>query len=522
MLLEAALPAPVVPFPFSIWKLALLLAWFYLGLDQVQRLDRSSTVSPRYRPLLQIAALAAGPLVLLVRLGIYAAGQHRPAAGSADQRSVTGSSRNRVAGWLSELFGGLDQPPVPPPIQRRPDAAPGAGNAEADAPAATDTHIPESISGLIDDALRQRASDILIDPQDPSSYAVRLRVDGTLRSLRDLPLANGRAVINSIKALAGMDIAERRRPQDGAFIAKKGQVEYAFRVASSGSQHGEKLTVRVRNQAVADFTLEDAGFSQHQRSLIADALARPSGLVLVCGLAGSGKTTTLYAMLNQLDRNTHNVITVEDPIEANLPEVSQIEINKKAGITFASALRSILRQAADVICVGEIRDEETAEIALRAAQTGHLVLATIHCSSNAMAVLRLLDLGVSPLLLASGLSLLVSQRLLRKLCPRCRKLAEPAPSLVAEWQQAGLSGGQVFQPVGCDYCGGTGYQGRTAIADLLVVTDQLRAELPRDSTVATRLRAEGEQQGRRNLKSEGLRLVCAGITSLEEVERVVG
>ncbi|NIP84894.1 MAG: hypothetical protein GTO03_04795, partial [Planctomycetales bacterium] len=281
MLLEAALPAPAVPFPFSIWKLAFLLAWFYLGLDQLQRLDRSLPVAARYRPLLQIVALAAGPLVLLVRLGIYQAGQHRPATGSADRRPATGSARDRIVGWLGELFGGLDQQPVPPPVQVRPDAAPGAGNTEADAPAATDTHIPEIISGLIDDALRQEASDILIDPQDPSSYAVRLRVDGTLRPLRDLPGAQGRAVINSIKALAGMDIAERRRPQDGAFTAKRGQVDYGFRVASSGSQHGEKLTVRVRNQAVEKFTLDDAGFTQHQRSLIADALARPSGLVLV-------------------------------------------------------------------------------------------------------------------------------------------------------------------------------------------------------------------------------------------------
>ena len=202
-------------------------------------------------------------------------------------------------------------------------------------------------------------------------------------------------------------------------------------MATAGALNGEKLSIRVLNTNADKFTLGDAGIPERQRVLIADAIAKPSGMVLICGPTGSGKTTTLYSMLNQIDRHTHNVITVEDPIEAHLPEASQLEINAKADITFAKALRSILRQDPDVICVGEIRDEETAEIALRAAQTGHLVLATIHCDSNATALVRLLDLGVSPLLMSSGLTLLLSQRLMRKLCSDCKKPAAAQPGLGA-------------------------------------------------------------------------------------------
>ena len=293
-------------------------------------------------------------------------------------------------------------------------------------------------------------------------------------------------------------------------------------MASAGALNGEKLSIRVLNQNAGKFTLADVGIPERQRTVIADAISKPSGMVLICGPTGSGKTTTLYSMLNQIDRLTHNVITVEDPIEAHLPDASQFEINAKADITFAKALRSILRQDPDVICVGEIRDEETAEIALRAAQTGHLVLATIHCDSNATALIRLLDLGVSPMLLSSGLSLLVSQRLMRKLCEHCKKPAQLSASMVQEFRQKGIDTKNIFEAGGCEQCGGTGYYGRMAICDLLVITDELRKEIANDGAISTKLRSEGEKKGRSNLKSEALRQVIAGITSLEELKRVVG
>jgi type II secretory ATPase GspE/PulE/Tfp pilus assembly ATPase PilB-like protein len=245
-------------------------------------------------------------------------------------------------------------------------------------------------------------------------------------------------------------------------------------------------------------------------------------MVLVCGPTGSGKTTTLYSMLNQIDRLTHNVITVEDPIEAHLLGVSQLEINPKADITFGKALRSILRQAPDVICVGEIRDEETAQIALRAAQTGHLVLATIHCDSNATALIRLLDLHVSPALLSSGLNLLLSQRLMRKLCPHCKKPAVLAEKTAQEFQQKNIDTKNIFVAAGCKECAGTGYHGRMAICDILSITDDLRKEIAHDPAVSTKLRSETEKKGRSNLRSEALKAVIAGITTFDEVKRIVG
>jgi general secretion pathway protein E len=227
-------------------------------------------------------------------------------------------------------------------------------------------------------------------------------------------------------------------------------------------------------------------------------------------------------MLNQIDRMTHNVITVEDPIEAHLPEASQIEINVKADITFAKALRSILRQDPDVICVGEIRDEETAQIALRAAQTGHLVLATIHCDSNATAMIRLLDLGVSPVLMSSGLNLLVSQRLMRKLCDACKKPARLDADTLHMLQQRCLDTKHLFEAGGCPRCGGTGYYGRTAICDVLTITDQLRTAISSDAALASKLKAEGEKRSRTSLYNEGLRRVVAGQSSFEELKRVTG
>jgi type II secretory ATPase GspE/PulE/Tfp pilus assembly ATPase PilB-like protein len=227
-------------------------------------------------------------------------------------------------------------------------------------------------------------------------------------------------------------------------------------------------------------------------------------------------------MLNEIDRFTHNVITVEDPIEATLPEASQIEINPKADITFANTLRSVLRQDPDVICVGEIRDEETAEIALRASQTGHLVLATIHCDSNATALVRLLDLGISPVLLSSGLSLLCSQRLLRKLCTNCKQPVELSQDLIDKFQRKGIECSNIFEATGCRYCDDTGYSGRTAVCDLLVITDHMKSDIANNTISITELRTEGAKKDKSHMRREGLKRVAAGITSLEELKRVIG
>jgi type II secretory ATPase GspE/PulE/Tfp pilus assembly ATPase PilB-like protein len=386
---------------------------------------------------------------------------------------------------------------------------------------------------VVAQALERNASDILIDPVDESAYTIRLRIDGVLRTITTLNAETCTALINSFKAVARMDIAEKRRPQDGAFVAKWGDdATTSFRVASAGVLSGEKLAMRALNQGAARLTLADLQISKKHLLAIENAIVRPSGMVLICGPTGSGKTTTMYAMLNKVDRFTRNVITVEDPIEAVLPQISQIEVNPKADITFAKTLRSILRQDPDVICVGEIRDEETAEIALRASQTGHLVLATIHCDSNAAALIRLLDLGVSPLLLSSGLSLLVSQRLMRRLCEHCKKPAKLSKALIHELKEHHIDYGHMFAARGCKRCDGTGYLGRMAICDTLAVSDEERASIARSNvaradiadseTLVAELRTKGRKRDRTNLRKEGLKKVALGLTSLEELKRVIG
>jgi len=500
---------------FSPVKLVLLLAWVYGCIYVVKWVGESGLAPVRYLPALRVVSLLLGPLVALVLL-ISESSRREGEGGPLAQlfRQLSKSFNKAVGRNEAE---DVNEPKLQLFDSLGTDLQEIYGHGQK-----ADKHIFNLTVQMIDNALAQRASDILIDPKDQNFYAVRLRIDGTLRTVREIPTDTCRAVINSVKAVANMDIAERRRPQDGAFTAVKGDTRYSFRVASAGALNGEKLSIRVLNRNADRFTLADAGIPDRQRAVIIEAVNKPSGMVLICGPTGSGKTTTLYAMMNQIDRRTHNVITVEDPIEAHLPNASQLEINPKADITFAKALRSILRQDPDVIVVGEIRDEETAEIALRAAQTGHLVLATIHCDSNATALIRLLDLGVSPILMSTGLNLVMSQRLMRRLCKACRKPAQFSPRIIQKFRQKGIDPNNIYEAVGCDQCGWTGYYGRTAIVDILQITDELRAEIAHNEQIANKLRTEGEKSGRSSLRLEAMARVVAGITSLEELKRVVG
>ncbi len=514
---EIETAAPPAVMPLSPVRILLLLGWVYLCLYLVQRVEDSPLVPSKYRSVLLVLSVFAGPFVFVALVLMDTTNSEEECT------SVAGIIRRLRSAFL-RIWGKRGLAVEDDSTLRLFDAT-GTELSEiyghGEGPAG-DRHVLELTVEIIDGALQRRASDVLLDPKDQLSYTVRFRIDGSLRVVRDLSSETCRAVINSVKAVSSMDISERRRPQDGAFTARKCGMTYSFRVASAGALNGEKLSIRVLNTNAGQYTLADAGIPERQRAVIASAVSKPSGMVLVCGPTGSGKTTTLYAMLNQIDRFTRNVITVEDPIEAHLPDASQLEINAKADITFAKTLRSILRQDPDVICVGEIRDEETAEIALRAAQTGHLVLATIHCDSNATALIRLLDLGVSPMLLSSGLNLLVSQRLVRKLCDQCKKPAQLTPIQAHGFRQNGIDPTKLFQAGGCEHCGGTGYYGRTAICDLLSVTDKLRTEIANDPSIAARLRSDGEKRGRSSLATEAVRLVRAGMTSIEEYKRVVG
>ncbi|MHC4580580.1 MAG: GspE/PulE family protein [Planctomycetota bacterium] len=505
--------------PFNPIKLACLVTWVYICLYFVQRVQFSPLVPKMYKSAAYIVTLFTGPILLLLLLIVDSARRssrtgdgiivtvRRQIKEAADgmqsarrRRSSKGSTirlLNSSGRSINEIYGHGD-------TKRQ------------------DRHVLDLTERVVADALAKRASDILIDPTDESTYTIRLRIDGVLRTFRTLKAQTCKAVVNSIKAVSSMDIAEKRRPQDGAFVAKCGGVTASFRVASAGVLNGEKLSIRILNQDAGTFVLAEAGFTEDQCSVIQRTVMRPSGMVLMCGPTGSGKTTTMYAMLNEIDLFTRNVITVEDPIEAELPDASQIEINPKADITFAKTLRSVLRQDPDVICVGEIRDDETAQIALRASQTGHLVLATIHCDSNRAALVRLMDLGVSPLLLSSGLSLLVSQRLLRLLCEHCKMPAQLSKNMITEFRRKGIDHENMFDAAGCDHCDGTGYSGRTAICDIMAVTDELRADIADGKALVGDLRGKGKRKDRAKLRKEAMRKVTAGLTSLQELKRVVG
>ncbi len=500
---------------FNPVKLLCLVGWVYLCLYIVQRIQFSSLVPKKYKLMANIFALFAGPIVLFVLIVIDTV--KKASAGHGNIMEIIKGQLKSIRSL--EFLGASDNSSIQlfdsSGTELKEIYGHGKGQQQ-------DSHILDLTEQIISNALEQQASDILIDPKDGSSYTIRLRVDGILRTVKQLESDTCKAIINSIKAVSGMDIAERRRPQDGAFAAKTDQRTASFRVTSAGVVNGEKLSVRVLNSEAGMFTLTDIGLSQKQCTIIKDALNKPAGMILICGPTGSGKTTTMYAMLNEIDLFTHNVITVEDPIECVLPSASQIEVNPKADITFSKSLRSILRQDPDVICVGEIRDEETASIALRASQTGHLVLATVHSSSNASALVRLLDLGVTPLLLSLGLDIIVSQRLLRLLCNNCKIPAQLSPSQIQDFRKKLINYKNIFQAKGCKQCNATGYRGRTAVCDILILNDQLKTSIANSELLISQLRSEGDRKGKSNLRKQGLRKVVSGMTSLEELKRVIG
>ena len=516
------LPGPVLSsssLAFGPIKLACLVIWVYLCLYFVQRVQYSRLVPKDRKAVVNTATLFFGPLVLLV-LSILDAAK----VASEDRRGVFDVIKDRLQdAWAtigsSVSVGSRDKSAIKlfDSSGRNIKEIYGHGKARRE-----DSHVLALTEQIIADALEQRASDILIDPKDESTYTLRFRVDGVLRMVERFDPDACHAVINSIKAVSSMDIAEKRRPQDGAFAAQTADGTVSFRVASAGVFNGEKLSVRVLSQNADRFRLASIGLSEKQRTIVENAVQKPSGMVLMCGPTGSGKTTTLYAMLNEIDLSTRNVITVEDPIEYVLPNASQIEVNPKADITFAKSLRSILRQDPDVICVGEIRDEETAAIALRASQTGHLVLATVHSDTNASALVRLLDLGITPLLLSSGLDIIICQRLLRRLCSDCKAPAKLTQSQVHEFRRKGINCSNIHQAEGCQRCHDTGYYERMAIFDILVLDNELKAQIANDQLSMTQLKNEGDKRGRSNLKKQALKKVVSGMTSLEELKRVVG
>jgi type IV pilus assembly protein PilB len=374
---------------------------------------------------------------------------------------------------------------------------------------------------ILSDAASAGASDVHVEPHE-TSLVVRQRVDGLLREVLTVPHHLQDATLSRLKIISGMDIAERRKPQDGRCRLRFGSRRIDLRVSTLPTQFGEKVVIRLLNADGAVLPLEQLLFSAENLKLLQDFLARPQGMILVTGPTGSGKTSTLYSALNAIRSSTNNIITLEDPIELQLRGVNQMQINPRAGVTFASGLRSILRQDPNVILVGEIRDQETADIALGAAQTGHLLLSTLHTNDATATITRLFDLGIAPFLIASSLVGIVAQRLVRRPCPSC---AVPQPLSAEAIEKAGgraqlpADGGWVAG-AGCAACLNSGFKGRIAIQEVLPVTDEIR-DLISGRAPEHAIRNVARRAGMRTLLQDGIDKAARGLTTLDEVLRAV-
>lgn len=393
-----------------------------------------------------------------------------------------------------------------------------------------------SAEEMVYDAVKGRATDIHMEPTK-EEMTVRYRVDGIMHAVPSFARQRGDTVLNVCKVLAGLDIFEKRKPQDGSFQALvDGDRTIDFRLATAGSVNGEKLVMRILDSSQHTVNLASVGLRDSMREKLEVVIQQSYGMLITCGPTGAGKTSTLYACLHEIDRFTRNVITLENPVEYQIDNVTQIEINPKAGKTFATELRSILRQDPDVILVGEIRDAETAEIACQAAQTGHMVFTTLHANDTITAVGRLIDLGVKPFMIASALSAVLGQRLVRLLCPECKVSYKPTPELLSklrlkpdkvnyfyrppkEGEGSYEEAGDELKEKKCPACRGTGYMGRTGLFELLLLNDEIK-NLIRTNLDLGALKQATAKMGMGSLLEDGLRKVLEGKTSYEELVRV--
>ena len=376
------------------------------------------------------------------------------------------------------------------------------------------------VNHIISQSIKARASDIHIEPYQ-HSFTVRYRVDGILYDLLTPPKWIQPALISRIKVMAKMNIAEKRLPQDGRFEVKVGDQNIDLRVSTIPTSFGERVVLRLLNKTGSLLELKDLGLSPGRLKLIKELVTSPNGIILVTGPTGSGKTTSLYAILQSINKADINIITIEDPVEYQIKGISQIQVNPKIDLTFARGLRSIVRQDPDVILVGEIRDHETAEIAVQSALTGHLVFSTLHTNDSASAITRLVDMGVEPFLISSSVLAVVAQRLVRVLCNNCKKAYEPSTIYL---NSIGLSpvrfkGTHIYKAVGCEKCINTGYSGRLGIFEIMVLTERLKG-LILETFDSNRIKSEAVKEKMRSLRQDGIQKVLDGVTTIEEVLRV--
>ena len=385
-----------------------------------------------------------------------------------------------------------------------------------------DAPIVKFVNALIAQAVTDRASDIHIEPQE-YSVRVRYRVDGVLHEVTQQSKKIHAGVTSRLKIMADMDIAERRVPQDGRISVKTGGKQIDLRVSTLPTVYGEKIVMRILDKSSILLELSDLGFLEHNYARFESSFRKPYGMILVTGPTGSGKSTTLYATLNVINSPEVNIVTTEDPVEYRLAGISQVQIHNKAGLTFPTALRSILRQDPDVVLVGEMRDHETAQIGMEAALTGHLVLSTLHTNDAPSAVTRLAEMGIDPFLVGSAVDCVLAQRLARRLCSKCKESYEPTP---LELKSAGLPWQDddalptLYRHKGCTHCAKTGYRGRLAVHEVMLVTEEIeRLIVERAST--DDIAKHAMAQGMRSLREDGLAKVLMGQTTLEEIARVI-
>lgn len=373
------------------------------------------------------------------------------------------------------------------------------------------------VNQMIQQAAHLRASDIHIDPNE-NDVVIRYRIDGQLRTERHLPKQMQGFITARLKIMAKLNIAERRLPQDGRIKLQVDLKMIDIRVSSLPTMHGEKIVMRLLDLSTGVKPIDQLGFNSHNAAAFREMIEQPYGILLITGPTGSGKTTTLYSALNVLNVETSNIITVEDPVEYQLEGVNQVQVNPGIGLSFASGLRSILRQDPNIIMVGEIRDNETAEIAIRASLTGHLVLSTLHTNDAVSTVMRLQDMGVESYLIASSLLGIVSQRLVRRVCPDCRQHYEPTEQEAVLLQSRGIPIDRLQRGKGCGNCNHTGYRGRVAIHEVLKIDQQLREIISQGASLET-IRTAAREQQMITLMEDGLRKVGEGVTTLQEVMR---
>lgn len=393
--------------------------------------------------------------------------------------------------------------------------------------------IVKLVNLIILEALKRRASDIHIEPEE-EDLRVRFRIDGDLADAFSIPKKNQNAVIARLKIISGLDITESRIPQDGRFKAKFTDKEIDFRVSSLPANFGQKLVLRVLDKSALSFGLQQLGFSSSTLALLEEAIAKPYGMMLVTGPTGSGKSTTLYSVLTQLNTPERNIITIEDPVEYQIEGITQVQVNPEIGLTFASGLRSLLRQSPDVVLIGEIRDSETADIAVKAALTGQIVMSTLHTNNAAQVVTRLLDMGAEPFLVASSLIMSSAQRLIRLNCKRCREPYSPSQAFLKNLdfyaklsasshgatREANKPEDVFFRGRGCTFCNNTGFYGRLAILEILMINDTIRDMITSGASSDKIEEYAIREQGMRTLRQDAFEKVSSGLTTLEEALRI--